>query len=113
LGSVPASSVLTSSLWIASRPCLGCSAIRPLLSTSARADARGVPPLPPRLLPAAWAVQPPLATGAAAAGLWALLAAPPTGFGNLADELEAHAVALHETADSIVTQLQELPTASA
>src|SRR5438034_11631557 len=37
----------------------------------------------------------PLATGAAAAGLWALLAAPPTGFGNLADELEAHAVALH------------------
>jgi len=51
----------------------------------------------------------PLATGAAAAGLWALLAAPPTGFGNLADELEAHAVALHETADAIATQLQELP----
>jgi len=35
------------------------------------------------------------------------------GFGNLADELEAHAVALHETADSIVTQLQELPPPSA
>src|SRR5207247_10300781 len=35
------------------------------------------------------------------------------GFGNLADELEAHAVALHETADTIVTQLQELPSPSA
>ena len=35
------------------------------------------------------------------------------GFGNLADELEAHAVALHETADAIVTQLQELPPPSA
>jgi len=35
------------------------------------------------------------------------------GFGNLADELEAHAVALHETADAIVTQLQELPSPSA
>ena len=35
------------------------------------------------------------------------------GFGGLADELEAHAVALHETADSIVTQLQELPPPSA
>src|SRR2546425_10427188 len=35
------------------------------------------------------------------------------GFGNLADELEAHAVALHETADSIVTQLQEWPPPSA
>ncbi len=35
------------------------------------------------------------------------------GFGNLADELEAHAVALHETADAIATQLQELPLPSA
>jgi len=34
-------------------------------------------------------------------------------FGNLADELEAHAVALHETADAIVTQLEALLPPSA
>jgi hypothetical protein len=32
-------------------------------------------------------------------------------FGNLADELEAHAVALHETADAIVTESSELASA--
>jgi hypothetical protein len=31
------------------------------------------------------------------------------GFGDLADELEAHAVGLQETADAIVTQLESLP----
>ena len=35
------------------------------------------------------------------------------GFGNLADELEAHAVALHETADAIVTESRNLPPPSA
>ncbi len=35
------------------------------------------------------------------------------GFGVLADELEAHAVALHETADTLAAQLQELPPPSA
>jgi hypothetical protein len=35
------------------------------------------------------------------------------GFGDLADELEAHAVALHETADAIAMQLEALPSPSA
>jgi hypothetical protein len=35
------------------------------------------------------------------------------GFGELADELEAHAVALHETAGAIATQLESLPSPSA
>ncbi len=35
------------------------------------------------------------------------------GFGDLADELEAHAVALHETADVIAAQLESLPPPSA
>ena len=35
------------------------------------------------------------------------------GFGDIADELEAHAVALHETADAIAIQLVSLPPPSA
>jgi tRNA(Ile)-lysidine synthase TilS/MesJ len=34
------------------------------------------------------------------------------GFGEIADELEAHAVVLQETADAIVTQLEALPSPS-
>jgi hypothetical protein len=34
-------------------------------------------------------------------------------FGGLADELETHAVALHETADAIAAQLESLPPPSA
>jgi len=32
------------------------------------------------------------------------------GFGDLADELEAHAAGLHETADVIATRLESLPS---
>ena len=32
------------------------------------------------------------------------------GFRELADELEAHAVAIHETADAIAAQIQALPS---
>jgi hypothetical protein len=35
------------------------------------------------------------------------------GFGELADELEAHAVAIQETADAIAAQLEALPSSSA
>jgi hypothetical protein len=35
------------------------------------------------------------------------------GFGDIADELEAHAVALHETADAIAIQFVGLPPPSA
>ena len=34
-------------------------------------------------------------------------------FGDFADELEMHAMALHETADAIATQLERFPPPSA
>jgi hypothetical protein len=35
------------------------------------------------------------------------------GFGDIADELESHAVGLQETADAIATQLENIPPPSA
>jgi hypothetical protein len=35
------------------------------------------------------------------------------GFGDVADELEAHATALHQTADVIATLLESLPSPNA